>query len=67
VAVASGQAAQFLAISAIAGVGDNIVSTYVFFLNLTNGKANARSDLFFMAGSVLIPGYCTFANSFTDL
>jgi O-acetylhomoserine/O-acetylserine sulfhydrylase-like pyridoxal-dependent enzyme len=28
VATASGQSAQFLAISAIAGAGDNIVSTY---------------------------------------
>ena len=29
VAAASGQAAQFMAISTIAGAGDNIVSTYV--------------------------------------
>lgn len=30
VATSSGQSAQFLAISALAGAGDNIVSTYVF-------------------------------------
>jgi O-acetylhomoserine/O-acetylserine sulfhydrylase len=30
VATSSGQSAQFLAISAIAGTGDNIVSSYVF-------------------------------------
>ena len=32
VAAASGQSAQFMAILAIAGAGDNIVSTYVFSL-----------------------------------